>query len=161
MVVKPIPEGYRSVTPYLYVRGAARAIEFYAKAFGAQETVRMPGPNDTVGHAELRIGDSMIMLADEDPERGVRAPDTIGGTATSMLLYVEDVDTVFRNAIEAGATETRPVEDQFYGDRMGSLRDPFGHEWSIGTHVEDVSPKEMEKRSQELIAQADQTSSST
>jgi PhnB protein len=152
MAVKPIPEGYRTLTPYLYIRGAGEAIDFYTKAFDAKERVRMPGPGGTVGHAELDIGDSMIMLAEESPDMGVSSPQTLGGTGVSFMVYVEDVDAAFKKAVEAGAKATRPVEDKFYGDRMGSLRDPFGHEWTLGTHVEDVSPSEMERRSNEEIA---------
>jgi len=144
--VKPIPEGYHTATPYLYIKGAARAIEFYKQAFGATEMVRMPGPNGTVGHAEIKIGDSPIMLADERPEIGARSPETIGGSPVSILLYVEDVDGVFNKAVAAGAKVLRPVQDQFYGDRTGGVSDPFGHLWYIATHKEDVSPEEMRKR---------------
>ena len=143
---KPIPDGYHAVTPYLICRGAARAIEFYQRALGAKELYRLPGPGDTVGHAELLIGDSHVMLADESPDGGWRSPQSVGGTPVTMVLYVEDVDAVFRQALEAGATALREVKDQFYGDRMGTLRDPFGHVWSIGTHVEDVAPEEMSRR---------------
>jgi PhnB protein len=146
MPVKPIPEGYHSVTPYLIVKGAGKAIEFYKSAFGATEVMRMPGPNDQVMHAEIKIGDSVVMLADE-PEGGQhRSPLTIGGTPVSLMVYVDDVDTVFSQAVSLGATATRPVVDQFYGDRSGTLTDPFGHVWTIGTHVEDVSAEEMERR---------------
>jgi PhnB protein len=144
--VKPIPEGYNSVTPYLIVNGAARAIEFYKQAFGATVTVRMDGPDGRVGHAEIRIGDSHVMLADEHPEMGARSPQTIGGSPVSLLLYVEDVDATVSQAVEAGAKLTRPVKDQFYGDRTGGLEDPFGHAWYVATHVEDVAPEEMRKR---------------
>ncbi|HEV7397281.1 MAG TPA: VOC family protein [Pyrinomonadaceae bacterium] len=144
--VKPIPDGYHSVTPYLSISGAAAAIDFYKKAFGAVELFRMEQPDGKIGHAEIKIGDSPIMLADEYPEMNSVGPKTLGGTSVSLLIYVEDVDTVFKTAIEAGAQEQRPVEDKFYGDRMGSLIDPFGHVWHVGTHVEDVSPEEMEKR---------------
>jgi len=144
--VKPIPEGYNSVTPYLIVDGAAGAIEFYKQAFGATETFRMDGPEGKVGHAELKIGDSHIMLADEHPEMGARGPKTVGGSPISLLLYVEDVDAVVGRAVEAGAKLTRPVADQFYGDRTGGLEDPFGHAWYVATHVEDVTSEEMQKR---------------
>ena len=146
MPVHHIPEGYHSVTPYLVIDGAARAIEFYTQAFGATEVMRMPGPGGRIGHAEIKIGDSHIMLADEHPEQGHRGPKSIGGTPVGIMIYVEDVDAMFRKAISLGATETRPVEDQFYGDRSGSLTDPFGHNWMISTHIEDVSPEEMERR---------------
>ena len=144
--VKPIPEGYNSVTPYLIVNGAARAVEFYKQAFGATVTVRMDGPDGRVGHAEMRIGNSCVMLADEHPEMGARSPQTIGGSPVSLLLYVEDVDATVSQAVEAGAKLTRPVKDQFYGDRTGGLEDPFGHAWYVATHVEDVAPEEMRKR---------------
>jgi PhnB protein len=146
MSVKPIPDGYGSVTPYLYIKGAARAIEFYKKALGATELFRLADPSGKVGHAELQIGNSRIMLADEHPDMDVRGPETLGGTSVSFLVYVEDVDARFDHAIAAGATETRPVKDQFYGDRSGSLKDPFGHTWTIATHKEDVSPEEMDSR---------------
>ena len=146
MSVKHVPDGYHTATPYLVVDGAARALEFYTQAFGAKELMRMPGPDGRIGHAELMIGDSHIMLADEHPEQGHRGPKSFGGSPVGIMLYVEDVDTMFRTALSLGATETRAVEDQFYGDRMGSLTDPFGHNWMIATHVEDVSPEEMERR---------------
>jgi PhnB protein len=146
MAVKPIPDGYHTVTPYLIIGGASRALDFYKRAFGAVERFRMEGPDGRVGHAEIQIGDSHIMLADEHPERNIRGPQSIGGTATSILLYVEDVDTQFRTAIEAGAKEMMPVQDQFYGDRSGTLTDPFGHVWTISTHKEDVSHEEMSRR---------------
>jgi PhnB protein len=146
MAVKPIPDGYHTVTPYLIIQGAAQAIDFYKKAFGATEIVRMPDPQGRIGHAELRIGDSFIMLADEHHEMGYRGPRALGGTCVSLLLYVPDVDAMFARAIAAGAKEQRPVADQFYGDRMGTLEDPFGHVWTIGTHTEDVSPEEMKRR---------------
>lgn len=146
MPVHHIPEGYHSVTPYLVVDGAARAIDFYTQAFGATEVMRMPGPGGRIGHAEIKIGDSHVMLADEHPEQGHRGPKSIGGTPVGIMIYVPDVDSMFRKAISLGATETRPVEDQFYGDRSGSLTDPFGHNWMISTHIEDVSPEEMDRR---------------
>ena len=144
--VKSIPEGYHSITPYLYIKGAASAIDYYKKAFGATELLRMPGPDGKIGHAEIKIGDSPIMMADENAEIGALSPQTIGGTPMSIMIYVEDVDTVFNQAIAAGGEQIRPVADQFYGDRTGGLKDPFGFQWWIATHVEDVSPEEMEKR---------------
>lgn len=144
--VKPIPEGYGAVTPYLIVDGAARAIEFYKQAFGAEETFRMEGPGGRVGHAEIKIGDSHLMLADEHPEMGARGPRSFGGSPISLALYVEDVDATVSRAVEAGAKLTRPVANQFYGDRTGGLEDPFGHAWYVATHVEDVSEEEMKKR---------------
>jgi PhnB protein len=146
MSVKAIPDGYYSLTPYLVCKGAAKAIEFYAKAFGAQEIVRMPGPHGSIAHAEVKIGNSMLMLADENKERGHLSPDSIGGTASSIMFYADDVDEVFKRAIAAGAKAEMPPADMFWGDRMGNLVDPFGHKWAIATHKEDVSPAEMEKR---------------
>jgi PhnB protein len=143
---KPIPDGYHTATPYLIVKGAARAIDFYKKAFGATELMRMEQPNGKIGHAEIRIGDSPIMLADESPEVGARSPETFGGSPVSILLYVENVDATFGQAVAAGAKVKRPVADQFYGDRTGGIEDPFGHVWYIATHTEDVSPEEMRKR---------------
>jgi PhnB protein len=143
---KPIPEGYHTATPYLIVKDAAKAIEFYKKAFGAAEMMRMTQPDGRVGHAEIKIGDSPIMLADEFPEMGARSPQSLGGSPVSILLYVQDVDALTSQAITAGAKVVRPVKDQFYGDRSGSLEDPFGHQWHIATHVEDVPPEEMKKR---------------
>ncbi len=153
MAIQPIPEGYHTATPYLIVKGAGLAIEFYKQAFGASEVMRMDGPNGRVGHAEIRIGDSPIMLADEYPEMGIRSPQSLGGAGVSMLLYVEDVDARFKKAIAAGAKEIKPVQDQFYGDRSGTLEDPFGHVWTIATHKEDVSPYEMKKRSEAFLKQ--------
>ena len=144
--VKPIPEGYHTATPYLIVRDAARAIEFYKKAFGAKELMRMADPSGKIGHAEIKIGDSPIMLADEAPGMGHRSPESLGGSPVSILLYVEDVDAVFNQAVAAGAKVQRPVADQFYGDRTGGVTDPFGHVWYVATHMEDVSPEEMRKR---------------
>jgi PhnB protein len=143
--VKPIPEGYHSVTPYLIITGAADAIEFYKRAFGATELFRMDREGK-IGHAEIKIGDSPIMLSDEDPEMGYTSPTTLGGTPVSIMIYVEDVDTTFNQAIAAGGKQLKPLQDQFYGDRSGSLKDPFGHVWHVATHKEDVSPEEMEKR---------------
>jgi PhnB protein len=150
MAVKAIPEGYRSITPYLVCKGAAKAIEFYTKAFGASEFVRMPGPGGSVMHAEVKIGDSMVMLADENKDRGALSPDTIGGTATSIMFYTDDVDAVFNRALSLGAKSEMPPADMFWGDRMGNLVDPFGHKWAIATHKEDVSPDEMQKRMQAI-----------
>jgi len=144
--VKPIPEGYPEITPYLAVDGANEAIDFYTTVFGARERMRMQGPGGKVGHAELEIGNSLIMLADEFPDMGNRGPKTIGGTPVTISIYVDDVDDVFDRAVAEGATEIRPVENQFYGDRSGQLEDPFGHRWSVATHVEDVPADEMEKR---------------
>ena len=149
MTVNPVPQGYHTVTPYLVVDGAANAIDFYAKAFGAEEVMRMP-MGDRIGHAEIRIGDSHVMLADEFPDQGHRGPKSYGGTSVSLMVYLPDVDTVFARALAAGATEERAVVDQFYGDRSGTLRDPFGHCWMIATHVEDVSPEEMQRRMAKL-----------
>jgi len=144
--VKAIPEGYHTVTPYLIVNGAASAIEFYKKAFGATELVRMAGPDGKIGHAEIKIGNSPIMLADEVPQMGYRGPQALGGSPVGILLYVEDVDKMAGQAIAAGAKVERPVQDQFYGDRSGTFADPFGHRWTIATHKEDVSSQEMKKR---------------
>ncbi|MDQ1591080.1 MAG: PhnB protein [Pyrinomonadaceae bacterium] len=143
---KFIPEGYHTVTPYLYVNGAARAIEFYRKVFGATELFRMDAPGGKIGHAEIKIGDSQVMLGDECTEMDARSPQTIGGSAVGLLLYVEDVDAVVGEAIAAGAKMLEPLEDKFYGDRMGKFEDPFGHIWAVATHKEDVSPEEMEQR---------------
>ena len=144
--VKPVPEGFHNVTPYLFVRAAALAIDYYKKVFGATEIMRMPGPDGRIMHAELRIGDSIVMLADENPSEGVMSPQTIGGYSVGLHVYVEDVDAVVKNALENGAKALRPVRNQFYGDRTGSVLDPFGHLWSIATHVEDVSPEELKQR---------------
>jgi len=151
--VSPIPDGYQRVTPYLCVDGAEAAIEFYGKVLGATERMRMPAPEGKIGHAEILLGDSVIMLADEHPEMGVLGPKSIGGTPVTISVYVEDVDAVFEAALAAGATERRPVENQFYGDRSGEFEDPFGHRWNVATHVEDVPPEEMEKRMAEAMGQ--------
>ncbi len=148
MATHAIPEGYRTATPYLIVQGAAQAIEFYKHAFGATEMLRMADPQGRVGHAEIRIGDSVIMLADEHPGMGYRGPRALGGSSVSILLYLEDVDTVFERAVKAGARALRAVTDQFYGDRSGTLEDPFGHVWTIATHVEDVPPEELKRRAE-------------
>ena len=143
---KPVPEGYHTATPYLIVDGAAKALDFYQRVFGATERMRMPGPGGKVGHAEINVGDSVIMLADEHPEIGARGPRAYGGAAVSLHLYVPDVDAVVTKAVAAGATLLRPVEDKFYGDRMGTIEDPFGHHWHVSTHLEDVPPDEMARR---------------
>ena len=145
MPVRPVPEGYSSVTPYLIVADAAKAIDFYARAFGARELMRFGDPDGKIMHAELQIGDSRIMLADEAPQMGYRGPLALGGSATSIMLYVPDVDRVFNRAIESGAKTQQALKDQFYGDRSGTVIDPFGHVWTIATHVEDVSPEEMQR----------------
>lgn len=149
--VKPIPDGYPQVIPYLCTEGASAAIEFYGEVFGATERMRMPGPEGTIGHAELQIGDSVIMLSDQFPEMGLRSPKAVGGTPVTISVYVEDVDGVFDRALKAGAKTLRPVEDQFYGDRSGQFEDPFGHRWSVATHVEDVPPDEMAKRAAQAM----------
>ena len=146
MSVKPKPDGYHSITPYLIIKDAAAAIELYKKLFGAQVMVRMDAPGGGIGHAELKIGDSVIMMASEYHEMGYLSPLARGGTPVSLLLYVEKVDAVFDAAIAAGCKSMKPVQDQFYGDRMGTFEDPFGHVWSVATHIEDVSPDEMKKR---------------
>jgi PhnB protein len=140
------PKGYHTATPYLVIKGAAAAIDFYKKVFGATEIMRMPGPGGTVMHAELKFGDSIIMMADEFPDMGFRGPQSIGGTPVGINLYFPDVDARFALALKNGATEKRPVQNQFYGDRSGTIVDPFGHLWTIATHVEDVAPEEMNRR---------------
>jgi PhnB protein len=155
-MTKPIPDGYNSVTPYLIVEDAKRAIEFYAKAFGAEEKFRLP-MGDRIGHAEIKIGDSFVMLADEFPEMGHLGPNSRGGPTSSIVLYVEDVDSSFKQALEAGANEQRPVQDQFWGDRMGTLSDPFGHQWSLASHVEDISEAEMESRMKQFSLKQKET----
>jgi PhnB protein len=150
--VSPIPKGYHSVTPYLVVNDGRGAIDFYKRAFGAQPTVRMDGPGGKVTHAELRIGDSMIMLSDEMPGSGCNSPKSLGGCTAGIFLYVEDVDSTFKQAESAGAKVEMPLADQFWGDRYGKLTDPFGHSWSLATHKEDVAPEEMAKRAKEAMA---------
>jgi PhnB protein len=152
MAVKPVPEGYHTVTPYLTVDGAAGAIEYYKKAFGAVERVRMNTPDGTVGHAEIQIGDSLVMLSDPAPQAATRPPSELGGTSAGVFLYVDDVDAVVRKAIDAGATVTMEVADQFWGDRFGSVRDPYGHIWSVATHIEDVPAEEMAERAKAAMA---------
>jgi len=149
-----IPKGYNSVTPYLIVKGAAQAIEYYTKVFGAKEIVRMPGPGGRIGHAELEVGNSHIMLADEVPEMGHNGPPASGNSSTSVLVYVEDVDAAVGRAVAGGAKILKPIEDQFYGDRMGFIQDPFGHRWGVATHIEDVSPEEMQKRAKKASQSA-------
>jgi len=146
--VRPIPEGYHTVTPYLICDRAADAIEFYKQAFGAEEVVKMPGPNGKVMHAEIKIGDSFIMLADENPEAGAKSAKTYGGSPIGILLYVENCDAVVGAAVSAGAKITRPLKDEFYGDRAATVVDPFGHTWNVHTHIKDVSPEEMKKAMQ-------------
>ena len=149
--VKPIPDGYPQVIPYLVMDGAAAAIEFYEKVFGAKERMRMDAPEGRIGHAELELGDSLIMLADEVPDMDIRGPKSFGGSPVTISVYVEDVDAVFEAALAAGATSVQPLENQFYGDRNGQFEDPFGHRWSVATHVEDVPPEEMEKRAAQAM----------
>jgi PhnB protein len=152
MAVKPIPDGYHTITPFLAVEEAAEAIEYYKRAFGAEEKMRMHGPDGKIGHAELQIGDSLIMLSDPFPQSTVRPPGEVGGTTASVFMYVEDVDAVVKQAVDAGAKVTMEVADQFWGDRFGTISDPFGHTWSIATHVEDVPPEEMAERAKAAMA---------
>lgn len=159
MTTKPIPEGYRTATPYLIIKGAADAIDFYKRAFGATELLRMADPQGRVGHAEIKIGDSVIMLADEHPDMGYRGPRSLGGSSVSILLYLEDVDEVFARAVKAGAKPLREIANQFYGDRSGTLEDPFGHVWTVATHVEDVPPEELERRAEAAMRSAKRASS--
>jgi PhnB protein len=153
-MAKPIPEGYHALTTYLAVDDAAAAIDYYTRAFGAKELVRMDAPGGKIGHAELEIGDSRLMLSDPFPQSSTRPPQELGGTTASVFLYVEDVDAVVRRAVDAGATVTMEVADQFWGDRFGTVTDPFGHVWSVATHVEDVSPEEMAERAKAAMAGA-------
>jgi len=152
MATQPIPEGYRTATPYLVIDGAAEAIDYYKKAFGAKERMRMEAPGNRIGHAEIEIGDSLVMLSDAFPQSTTKAPTELGGTTAGVFLYVEDVDAVVKKAVDAGATVTMEVADQFWGDRFGSITDPFGHSWSIATHVEDVPPEEMAERAKTAMA---------
>jgi len=150
--VKPIPEEFHSVTPYLFIRGASEAIEFYKQALGAEEVFRLPMPDGKLGHAEIQIGDSRVMLADENAEAGAISPSTLGGTSASFMIYVENVDELFAQALAAGGEVVRPLADQFYGDRTGCFKDPFGHIWTISTHVEDVTPEELQRRMEAMGA---------
>ena len=152
MAPKPVPDGYQTVTPYLCVDNAAEAIEFYKRAFGATESVRMDAPGGTIGHAELQIGDSRVMLSDPFPQSQVQPPNTVGGTTASVFLYVEDVDAAFQQAVDAGATVAMALQDMFWGDRFGTVTDPYGHVWSMASHVEDVSPEEIEERGKAAMA---------
>ena len=153
MAVKPIPEGYRTLTPALSVDNASEAIEFYKRAFGAQERARIEAPGGTIAHAELLIGDSVFMLADPFPQASTKPPKEVGGTTVDLFMYVEDVDAVVQQAVDAGGTLTMPVDNMFWGDRFGTVTDPFGHSWSIATHVEDVSPEEMAERGKAAMAE--------
>jgi PhnB protein len=150
--IKEIPEGFHTVTPYLIVTDSARAIDFYKRAFGAEELFRVDGPDGRVGHAELKIGNSIIMLSDEMPQGCCRSPQSLGGTAVDIFLYVKDVDQVFNRAVAAGAKITMPLSDMFWGDRYGQVTDPFGHSWSLATHKEDVHPEELRKRAKAAMA---------
>ena len=152
MAVKPVPEGYHTVTPYLAVEDAAEAIEYYKKAFGAKERARMDAPGGKIGHVELEIGDALIMLSDPFPQSSTKPPSEVGGATSSVFMYVEDVDAVVKQAVDAGATIVMEPEDQFWGDRFGTIKDPFGQIWGIATHVEDVAPEEIAKRGQEAMA---------
>ena len=152
MAVQPIPEGYQSVSPALAVDGAAEAIEFYRRAFGAKERFRMPGPDGSIAHAELEIGDSVVMISDPFPHSTVRPPRELGGTTVGLFVYVENVDAVFEQAVKEGATVTMALEDMFWGDRFGTVTDPYGHSWSFATHIEDVPPEEMEERMKQAMA---------
>ncbi|MGH8479780.1 MAG: VOC family protein [Gammaproteobacteria bacterium] len=153
MTVRPTPDGYHSVTPYLSIKGASEAIEFYKRAFGAAELFRLVAPNGEIGHAEIRIGDSHIMLADSCDEGAFRSPRSLSGSSVGLHVYVENVDTLFAQAVDAGAKVIRPVQDQFYGDRTGTLEDPFGHVWFLATHKEDLSPEEINRRAEALFKQ--------
>ena len=148
----PIPAGYHSITPYIIVKGGVKALDWYKKVFGAEELMRMPGPDGKIGHAELEVGDSLVMLSDPFPQATTRTPKELGGTSASVFLYVDDVDAVVKRAVDAGATVTMEVADQFWGDRFGTVQDPFGHSWSIATHVEDVPPAEMAERAKKAMA---------
>ena len=152
--VKPVPTGYHTVTPYLTLSDASGAIDFYKRAFGASELFRMDRPDGKIGHAEIKIGDSIVMLADESPRSDSRSPQSLGGTTAGIFLYVENVDAVFDTAVKAGAKVHQPLTNMFWGDRFGGLTDPFGHSWALATHIEDVAPEEMEKRMQAAMSQA-------
>jgi len=149
--VSPIPDGYPAVIPYLIVRNGKKALEYYQNTFGAVEKERLEMPDGTIGHAEILIGESMIVLADESPACGAVSPDSVGGTPVTIALYIEDVDTVIQRALDGGAILEQPIKNQFYGDRSGSIKDPFGHKWTIMTHIEDVSPEEISRRAAELF----------
>jgi PhnB protein len=149
---QPVPEGYHTVTPYLAVEDAKAAIDYYTRAFGAKERVRMDGPGGSIMHAELEVGDSLVMLSDPFPQSSTTPPKQLGGTSASIFMYVEDIDSVYKQAVDAGGTSTMEPDDMFWGDRFGSVLDPFGHSWTIATHIEDVSPEEMEKRSEEFMS---------
>ncbi|HTV95475.1 MAG TPA: VOC family protein [Steroidobacteraceae bacterium] len=151
MATKSTPEGYHSVTPYLIVKGGAEAINFYQRAFGAVEVMRIPNPDGKIAHAEIKIGDSVVMLADEHPQMGYRSPQSLGGAGVSLLVYLDKVDDVFKGAIASGAKELQPLKNQFYGDRSGTLQDPFGHLWTLATHVEDVAPEELRRRAEKMM----------
>lgn len=151
--VNPIPQGYHTVTPSLVVRNAVTALEFYQRAFGAQETLRMPGPGGNIMHAEIRIGDSMIMLMDEMPDMGSKSPEALGGTPVGFYVYVENVDAAWKRALEAGGKEVMAVQDMFWGDRMGCLEDPFGHKWNLAQHVSDLTPEEIRKGQEAFFSQ--------
>jgi PhnB protein len=153
MAVKPIPDGCHTATPYLIIKNAGAALDFYQRAFGAMELMRLVAPTGEIGHAEIKIGDSVLMLADEMPGMGFRSPSSLGGTPVSLLLYVENVDQRFKQAVHAGATVVRPLQDQFYGDRSGTLEDPFGHVWTLATHIEDLSPEEISRRAEAFMKQ--------
>jgi PhnB protein len=155
MSVKPIPEGYHSVTPYLSIKGATEAIEFYKRAFNAIEIFRLPTPSGEIGHAEIKIADSHIMMSDPCEESPIPSPQALGGSSVGLHLYVEDVDAIFTQAVNAGASEVKPVEAQFYGDRMGTLKDPFGHIWFLSTHKEDLDPEEIQERAEALFKPKD------
>ncbi|NOT02672.1 MAG: VOC family protein [Phycisphaerales bacterium] len=155
MPVKPIPDGYHSITPYLVVDDGAKAIEFYTKAFGATELFRFPGPGGKLVHAEMKIGDSPFMLADENPQMGAVSPKSLGGSPVGILIYLKDVDAQFATAVAAGAKVVRPLQDQFYGDRSGTVHDPFGHKWTLATHVEDISVEETNRRFDAMMKKPD------
>jgi PhnB protein len=152
MAVQPVPEGYNTITPYLAVEDASAAIDFYQRALGAKERARMGGPGDSVMHAELEIGDSLIMLSDPFPQASTKPPKELGGTSVSIFAYVEDVDSLYKQAVDAGASSLMEPDDMFWGDRFASVQDPFGHSWTIATHVEDVAPEEMQKRAEQFTA---------
>ena len=151
-MVQAIPEGYHSVTPYLVVKDAKAALAWYQEALGAEEVLRLPGPDGTLMHAEFRIGNSVVMMGEENPQMGAIGPATLGGSGVGICLYVENVDDAYAKALAAGGTEERPLQDQFYGDRSGTIRDPYGHQWTIATHIEDVSPEELDKRMAEMFS---------